>query len=56
MDEVNGLSVDWLGQHVYWTNAKKGTIELCDYGGHNRKVIVSGLGDPRGIVIDPRNG
>lgn len=56
VQEVNGVAVDWLSQHVYWTDAVRGTVELCDYDGDNRRVVVSGLGNPRAIVISPREG
>ena len=53
---MNGLAVDWVGGNVYWTDGVRGTIEMCDYYGNNRKVIVTGLGDPRGIALDPIRG
>uniref|UniRef100_X2AU42 HYR domain-containing protein n=1 Tax=Capitella teleta TaxID=283909 RepID=X2AU42_CAPTE len=54
VDEVNGLSVDFVSKHVYWTDAGKRSIELSDYEGTNRRVLnIQGLFIPRGILVDP---
>ena len=55
--EVNGLTVDWVSRHIYWTDAQTGLIEMSDYDGLYRRIIVSsGLMLPRGIYADPING
>ena len=55
--EINGLTVDWVSRHVYWTDVERKTVEVADYAGVNRRVLVStGLEAPRGIVASPLFG
>ena len=55
--EVNGLTVDWVSRHVYWTDSKFHSIELADFDGSNRRVLsIDDLDSPRGIVADPSTG
>ncbi|XP_013382434.1 low-density lipoprotein receptor-related protein 4-like [Lingula anatina] len=55
--EVNGVTVDWTTNHIYWTDAGRKTIEVADYDGRNRRILISsGLSRPRGIVADPVSG
>ena len=37
----NGLTVDYVSDHIYWTDAKFHTIERIDLDGGGRKTIVS---------------
>lgn len=54
---VNGLSVNWVTKHVYWTDEVYRTIELCEYLGNNRRVLhVPNLEKPRDVLVDPVNG
>ena len=55
--EVNGLSVDWLSRHLYWTDSRKHTIEMADYDGNNRRVLLDTLlYIPRSIHVDSQHG
>lgn len=52
----DGIAVDGLRQHVYFTDTGHDTIERMDYDGPDRRVIVStNLDEPRAIVVDPQN-
>ncbi|KAI0213066.1 hypothetical protein LSAT2_001943 [Lamellibrachia satsuma] len=54
MFEVNGLTVDWVSSHIYWTDGRKKTVEVSSYDGSNRHILsIGGLQTPRGIVVDP---
>ena len=54
MFEVNGLTVDWVSSHIYWTDGRKKTIEVSSYDGSNHHILsIGGLQTPRGIVVDP---
>jgi hypothetical protein len=56
VDRINGLAIDWVSKHLYWTDEGKRSIELSDYEGANRRVLdIQGLFMPRGIVVDPVN-
>lgn len=51
-----GLSVDWISRRIYWTNDDllNDTIEVADYDGSHRSVVVSGdLHRPMDVVVHP---
>jgi len=49
-----GLSVDWLTDKLYWTEAVRGHIEVSNMDGSWRMILVcSGLDKPRDIVVLP---
>ena len=49
-----GLAVDWVGNHLYWTDWEAARIEVANLDGGNRSVLVAtGLERPRAIVVDP---
>lgn len=55
--EVNGLTIDYVSKHLYWTDARKRTIEVANYDGSSRRVLQdSGLFVPRGIFAHPQRG
>jgi len=55
--EVNGLTVDWRSSHIYWTDGRKRTVEVAEFDGTNRRILVTEqLSQPRGIFADPVNG
>lgn len=57
VQEVSDLSVDWVSNHIYWTDTKAKTIEIANYDGSARRVLVSrNLRGPRNIVVDPVSG
>ncbi|KAK7115082.1 very low-density lipoprotein receptor-like [Littorina saxatilis] len=52
--ECNGLSVDWISNHIYWTDAGRLTVEVANYDGSGRRILIGyGLQIPRGIIVDP---
>ena len=52
-----GLSVDWLTQKLYWTDADSQCIEVSNMDGTMRTVLVwSGLDKPRDIAVMPTTG
>jgi very low-density lipoprotein receptor len=58
-DVVNadGLAVDWIYNHLFWTDRSKNTIEVADFDGRLRKVLVTErLKEPRSIAVDPLEG
>ena len=53
----DGLAVDWIYNHIYWTDITKNTIEVADYHGNLRKVLIQDdVDEPRSIALDPING
>ncbi|GFY71990.1 low-density lipoprotein receptor [Trichonephila inaurata madagascariensis] len=54
---VDGIAVDWIYDHIYWTDNVRNKIEVTDNTGKIRKTIVSkDLEEPRAIVVDPLDG
>ncbi|KAH8382769.1 hypothetical protein KR009_005155 [Drosophila setifemur] len=53
----DGLAVDWIYNHVYYTDTHKCTIELTNFEGSMGKVLVEDALDiPRSIALDPIEG
>ncbi|KPU79994.1 uncharacterized protein Dana_GF18235, isoform B [Drosophila ananassae] len=53
----DGLAVDWIYNHVYYTDTHKCTIELTNFEGSMGKVLVEDSVDiPRSIALDPIDG
>ncbi|XP_070073621.1 low-density lipoprotein receptor isoform X7 [Drosophila takahashii] len=53
----DGLAVDWIYNHVYYTDTEKCTIELTNFEGSMGKVLVKDALDiPRSIALDPIDG
>jgi len=55
--EVNGLSVNWVSNHIYWTDGRKRSVEVADFNGTNRRILITErLSQPRGIYADHVKG
>lgn len=54
---ADGLAVDWIYNHVYWTDTAQNLISVADLDGKNRKALFSeDLDEPRAIVVNPLEG
>lgn len=47
----NGLTIDRPESRLYWNDAKLGNIESSDLEGKDRRLIVSNLPHPYGLVV-----
>ncbi|XP_025192655.1 very low-density lipoprotein receptor-like isoform X1 [Melanaphis sacchari] len=57
LSSADGLAVDWIYGHIYWTNADRDSIELANFEGNMQKTLIrSELKEPRSIAVDPLNG
>ncbi|XP_053681178.1 low-density lipoprotein receptor 2-like [Anopheles nili] len=53
----DGLAVDWIYNHIYYTDIKKSTIELTNFDGNMGKILIQDdLEIPRAIALDPIDG
>ena len=52
---VDGLSVDWVNEKLYWTDTTLKQIEVYDMQTGIRKVLIrtGNTTSPRAIVVDP---
>jgi DNA-binding beta-propeller fold protein YncE len=48
-----GLTLDWVRGRLYWVDDTKGTVEVVNTDGTDRRVLKSGLSRPRDIVVNP---
>ena len=49
----NGLAVDYILNRIWWTDAKKDSIESVNLNGNHRRIVLKGgtLGHPFGISV-----
>lgn len=53
----DGLAVDWIYNHIYFTDTRKYTIEIMNFDGNMGKVLIKDdLEIPRAIALDPLDG
>ncbi|KAK5890671.1 hypothetical protein CesoFtcFv8_014167 [Champsocephalus esox] len=59
LDNVEGISVDWIGNNLYWTNdgyRKTISVARLERASRTRKTLLEGnMSHPRAIVVDPLN-
>jgi len=54
---ADGLAVDWIYNHIYYTDTKRCTIEMTNFNGNMAKdLIKDDLEIPRALALDPING
>ena len=54
MESPAGLAVDWVTKKLYWTEAGMDRIEIANYDGSDRSILLwEDLDRPRDILVDP---
>lgn len=55
-DWLEGIAIDWIAQNIYWTDQKRGLIEVSRHDGSFRRVLISQLKKPQKLQVDPLLG
>ena len=54
---ADGLAVDWVYSHLYWTDTGTDCISVTDLSGLSTAVIIKDqMEEPRAIALHPANG
>lgn len=54
---ADGLAVDWIYGHIYWTDTAQNLISVADLDGRMRRALFTReLDEPRAIVVNPLDG
>ncbi|KAK3580303.1 hypothetical protein CHS0354_003537 [Potamilus streckersoni] len=52
--KVQSISADWVSNHIYWTDSQRKTVEIANYDGSGRRILVStDLQQPQAVIVDP---
>ncbi|MBN3296498.1 LRP2 protein, partial [Amia calva] len=53
----DGIAVDWVGGHIYWTDAGTKRVEVALLDGRYRKHVANkGVHQPAAVAVNPRTG
>ena len=53
----DGLAVDWVYSHLYWTDTGTNTISVTDFRGLSSVVLIKDqMEEPRAIALHPAKG
>ena len=54
---VEGMSYDWIGRNLYFTDFRHGTVSVVRADNSRwRRDLITGLGNVRSIVVNPIRG
>ena len=54
---ADGLAIDWIYSHLYWTDTGTNTISMSDLDGNLITTIIKDdLEEPRAIAVHPAKG
>ncbi|KFD53736.1 hypothetical protein M513_05441 [Trichuris suis] len=54
LDEPRSVAVDWVYEHIYWTDSKKRIIGISSLDGSvSLPIVVKNLGIPYGLAVSP---
>ena len=53
---IDGVTVDWVSNKLYWTDAELKTVEVLDLLDRYRATLIStgSSSIPRAIIVDPK--
>lgn len=52
-----GVTIDWIGENIYWADRVAHRIEVARLGGSARRVLLwRDMDEPHSIALDPYDG
>ena len=55
-DGLEGMAVDWTNDKLYWLDRHSKLLSVCELDGTSKKTLMSGIEDPRAVVVHPGKG
>lgn len=57
VDWLAGLAVDWNAENIYWSDPKRGVIQVARLNGSSQHILLSyEIGKPSSLAVDPAAG
>lgn len=57
LHDVNGMTIDWIGEKLYWSDAERKRIEVSNLDGSSRRVLIwQDLESPRYLTVHYQSG
>lgn len=57
VDWLAGLAVDWIAENMYWSDPKRGVIQVARLNGSAQHILLSSeVGKPSSLAVDPEKG
>ncbi|CAL8076182.1 unnamed protein product [Orchesella dallaii] len=57
LSNSDGLAIDWIYNHIYWTDSGRKVIAVAELDGKMRKTLIKDdLVEPRSIAVNPIDG
>lgn len=57
VDWLAGLTIDWIAENMYWSDPKRGVIQVARLNGSAQHILLSSeVGKPSSLAVDPAKG
>lgn len=56
LEDPGDIAVDWMGGHIYFSDAERGSIYVCHLDGSKCTTIHADTKHPKFVTLDAKNG